>query len=340
MKKALALILALMMVCTLFSGTVAFADDASYWETAEPIEILFAHGYAGSELAVELVDEWMANVTEKSQGKITWDYHPGGSMGSITELIEQTDLGAIDCTLSDTSQLQNFCDEYALLFYPFLIQSYDHQVKVLNSDIMDKFNEILVNGSNLYALGYYVNGVRNIDTVKKITNLEDCKGVILRVPEIQVYKDVATLLGMSPVAISYSEVYTAMSTGVCEGFECPNNSIYPGGYHKVAPYILKSGHMFSSCALEFNKDVWAGYPEEVQNLLKDEFMALTEAHAKKIIDADEEYYRLYVEEGATVSEWDDPAEVAAACESYWLENAEALGPEALEIANEIIAMRS
>ncbi len=42
MKKALALILALMMVCSLFSGTVAFADDASYWETAEPIEILFA----------------------------------------------------------------------------------------------------------------------------------------------------------------------------------------------------------------------------------------------------------------------------------------------------------
>lgn len=357
MKKIVTLLVILSMIMVLAAcGTAPAAsapaaepaaeqaapvEEAAFdWATADPITIKFAHGYAGGELACEFVDQWMANVTEKSQGKITWDYFPGGSMGSITELIEQTDLGAIDCTLTDTSQLENFCDEYAVLFYPFLIQSYDHQVKVLNSDIMEKFNNILTEGSNLYALGYYVNGVRNIDTIMKITNLDDCKGVILRVPEIQVYKDVATLLGMSPVAVSYSEVYTAMSTGVCEGFECPNNSIYPGGFHQVAPYILKSGHMYSSCALEFNKDAWANLPDEAKTLLKEEFAALTEGHAEKVIAADDEYYRLYTEEGATVSEWDDPAAVAAVCESYWLEHAEEVSPVALEIVNEIIAMRS
>ncbi len=309
------------------------------WDAMEPVTIKFAHGYAGGELAVELVDEWMALVTEKSEGAIQWEYYPGGSLGSITELIEQTDLGAIDCTLTDTSQLENFCDKYAILFYPFLIQSYEHQQAVLNSSIMDKFEESLAETSNLHVVGYYVNGVRNICTKEKITNLKDCEGVILRVPEIQVYKDTATLLGMAPTVVSYSEVYTAMSTGVCEGMECPNNSIYPGGFYEVGPYILKSGHMYSSCALEFNNDVWNSYPAEVQNLLVECFNSLTEEHAQKVVDADEEYYRLYEEEGATVSEWDDSSEPASACKDYWISSAEKMGDDAVEIVNSIIELR-
>ena len=354
MKKLLTLLLALCMILSLVAcgsskaeippaepSVEAPAEEPAEfsWSTMEPITIKFAHGYAGGELAVELVDEWMALVTEKSEGAIQWDYYPGGSMGTITELIEQTDLGAIDCTLTDTSQLENFCDEYAILFYPFLMQSYEHQQAVLSSDIMDKFGAALSEVSNLHVVGYYVNGVRNMCTKMKITNLEDCKGVILRVPEIQVYKDVATLLGMAPTVVSYSEVYTAMSTGVCEGMECPNNSIYPGGFHDVGPYILKSGHMYSSCALEFNTNVWNSYPVEVQNLLEECFNSLTAAHAEKVIAADDEYYRLYEEEGATVSEWDDPNEPASVCEDYWQTSAEKLGSDAVEIVNEIIALR-
>lgn len=353
MKKLLAFLLALCMILALCAcgsktetpaaapATEAPAEAPAEfsWSAMEPITIKFAHGYAGGELAVELVDEWMALVTEKSEGAIQWDYYPGGSMGTITELIEQTDLGAIDCTVTDTSQLENFCSEYAILFYPFLMQSYEHQQAVLSSDIMDKFGAALSQVSNLHVVGYYVNGVRNMCTKMKITNLDDCKGVILRVPEIQVYKDVATLLGMAPTVVSYSEVYTAMSTGVCEGMECPNNSIYPGGFHDVGPYILKSGHMYSSCALEFNADVWSSYPVEVQNLLKECFDSLTAAHAEKVIAADDEYYRLYAEDGATVSDWDDPNEPASVCEEYWQTSAEKLGGEAVEIVNEIIALR-
>lgn len=353
MKKQLAFLLALCMVFALAAcgakeetpvaaptEPVETTEEFS-WAAMEPITIKFAHGYAGGELAVELVDEWMTLVTEKSEGAIQWDYYPGGSMGTITELLEQTDLGAIDCTLTDTSQLENFCDEYAILFYPFLIQSYEHQQKVFaDEEIMAKFDEALGEVSNLHVVGYYVNGVRNICTKMKISNLAECKGVILRVPEIQVYKDVATLLGMAPTVVSYSEVYTAMSTGVCEGMECPNNSIYPGGFHEVGPYILKSGHMFSSCALEFNTKAWESYPAEVQELLTQTFNSLTGAQADKIIAADEEYYRLYAEDGATVSEWDDPNEPAEACKDYWTDAAAKLGEDGTEIVNAIIALRS
>ena len=177
-------------------------------------------------------------------------------------------------------------------------------------------------------------------TKMEISNLEECKGVILRVPEIQVYKDVATLLGMAPTVISYSDVYTGMSTGLCEGMECPNNSIYPGGFHEVGPYILKSGHMFSSCALEFNKDAWAELPADIQELLTETFNSLTAAHAEKVIAADEDYYAKYEAEGATVSEWDDPAEPAAACEAYWADAAAKLGDVGVEIVNAIIDMRT
>ncbi len=353
MKKIVSILVCLMLCLSLVAcGGTAPSDDTTGdtatpgatgetdWSSMQPITIKFAHGYAGTELAVAIVEEWMKEVTDKTEGVVQWDYYPGGSLGSITELVEQTDLGAVDCTVTDTSQLENFVDEYAILFYPFLFQSYEHQQAILNNgEIMGYFNDLLSEGSNLHVLGYYVNGVRNIASKKLITNLDDCKGVIMRTPEIQVYKDVATLLGMSPTTISYSEMYTALSTGICEAIECPNNSIYPGGYHKIAPYILKSGHMYSSCAVEFNTDFWNGLPAEVQTVLQETFSGLTAGQAEKVIAADEDYYAKYVQDGATVSEWDDPEAVAAVCTGYWETSATKLSPEALDVVKKIEALR-
>jgi TRAP-type C4-dicarboxylate transport system substrate-binding protein len=353
MKKILSILACLMLCLSLFAcnsaaptdnatgaGTTGDAADETDLSAVQPITVKFAHGYAGTELAVEIVEEWMRLVTERTDGVVQWDYYPGGSLGSITELIEQTDLGAVDCTVTDTSQLENFVDEYAILFYPFLIQSYEHQQTILNDgDIMNYFNNLLGDDSGLHVLGYYVNGVRNIASKKLIKNLDDCKGVIMRTPEIQVYKDVATLLGMSPTTISYSEMYSALSTGICEAIECPNNSIYPGGYHKIAPYILKSGHMYSSCAVEINSDFWNGLPEEVRTVVKETFDSLTAVHAEKVVAADDDYYAKYVQDGATVSEWDDPQSVADVCVDYWETSAEKFGSEAVEVVRKIEALR-
>ncbi|RGX56818.1 hypothetical protein DWV16_00410 [Anaerotruncus sp. AF02-27] len=361
MKKVLSVLLGLVL-CLSLMACGSSADNAAAPETApstsaadsqtpqstvggddfsdiKPVKIKFAHGYAGGELAVELVEEWMDLVTEKTGGAVEWEYYSGGSLGSITEIIEQTDLGAVDLTVTDTSQLQNYAEEYAILFYPFLFQSYEHQLKTLESDIMDKFSAALEENSNLHALGYYVNGVRNICSKKQLASLEDCKGVILRVPEIQVYKDTATLLGMVPTTISYSEMYTAFNSGICEAVECPNNSLYPSGYHKVGPYILKAGHMFSSCAVEFNKDFWNQLDPQVQAVLQESFDSLTAAHAEKVIAADEEFYKLYEEEGATVSEWADAQAPADASKDYWYTSAEALGGDSKDIVDAIVALR-
>lgn len=321
------------------SGTAA-SNTGTDWSKIKPIKIKFAHGYAGTELAVKLPEEWMKLVTQKTNGAVTFEYYPGGSLGSLTELLQQTDLGALDMTLTDTSQLENLTKEYAILYYPFLFKSYKHQLAVLNSsEVMGWFNKRMAASSNIHILGYYTNGVRNIASKKKITNLNDAKNIIMRVPEIQSYKDTAKLLGMSPTTIPYSEMYTALSTGVVEAVECPNNSLYPIGLHKVGKYILKSGHMYASAALEFNKDYWNKLPVEVRQVMQDTFNSLTAAHADKVIAADDEYYKGYVKDGATVSEWDNPEEVAAIATDYWKERAGKLGPEAVDIVNRIIELR-
>lgn len=134
-------------------------------------------------------------------------------------------------------------------------------------------------------------------------------------------------------------MYTALSTGIVEAVECPNNSLYPGGYYEICKHILISGHMYSSCAVEFNVDFWNKLPAEIQKVLKESFESLTEAHASKVIAADDDYYNKYAAKNAIVSEWDDPGEPAAASESYWMTNAEKLGPKAVEIINKIVALR-
>ena len=119
MKRITAIILSLAMVFALTScggqsGTGApqtSAPETSAPETAAPettapdttgpsfdeaVKLTFATAGKAGSLSALMYENWMDMVTERSGGKITFDYQPGGVLGNEGELFQQIMDGVIE----------------------------------------------------------------------------------------------------------------------------------------------------------------------------------------------------------------------------------------------------
>lgn len=72
----------------------------------------------------------------------------------------------------------------------------------------------------LYGLTYYDGGTRCFyNTKKEIHSPEDMKGMLVRVQQSELMMSMVEALGGQSVATAYSEVYSALQTGVVDAAE-------------------------------------------------------------------------------------------------------------------------
>lgn len=354
MKKYLALFLAFAMLFSLTAcggsaketpsaaapSAPNAADSADFdWDTWEGVTIIYAHANATSETNNIMVENWMNAVKEGSHDKIKFDYYPGGQLGTYVEIIEQVDTGAVNMSISDMSLFEPYCPEFGILYSPFIIDSYDHAKAVAYDGPIAKLQGYLAEDTNTYWLGTIMNGKRIVATNVPINSVEDCKGVILRVPEAQVYTDTFNLLDMSPTPMSLTDTYTGIQTGVVNGFECPAQAIYNGGYHVIAPYIWKSGHMYSFQGWTANQKFWDSLPQEARDLMVDTWNSLQGDYNDMLIADEDVVYQKMLDEGCTIVEFEDRQQLIDRCSGYWSEKAESIGPRAQEFLEAINSVR-
>jgi len=73
---------------------------------------------------------------------------------------------------------------------------------------------------------------------------EDLEGVVIRTPGNELRIKTFETLGASPVSLAWSEVYSALETGVCDGQENPFSQIGGGQLYNVQKYLSLSGHIY------------------------------------------------------------------------------------------------
>ena len=109
-------------------------------------------------------------------------------------------------------------------------------------------------------------GFRNI-TSKKISSLDDLKGMVIRTPNTPVLMDSFSAWGANPTPIDIGELYTALQTKVVDGQENPYQLIYTNKYYEVNKYLCITNHSTICDQLQFSKVIWDKYPEDVKKAL-------------------------------------------------------------------------
>lgn len=181
-------------------------------------------------------------VKEKTNGRIEINVQAGGVLGDEKSVIEQMQFGGVDFARVSLSPLSEFVPKLNVLQLPYLYRDAEHEWKVLDGPIGDDFINSF-DGSNLVALSWYDSGARNFYTTnKQIKTLEDMKGLKIRVQESELMMGMIEALGASPTPMAYSEVYSALQTGVIDGAENNWPSYESTSHYEVAKYFTIDEH--------------------------------------------------------------------------------------------------
>ncbi len=181
-------------------------------------------------------------VNEKTNGRIQVNVQAGGVLGDEKSVCEQLQFGGIDFMRMSLSPLAEFVPKLNVLQLPYLYRDADHMWQVLDGKIGDDFINSF-DGSNLVALSWYDAGARNFyNSVRPIKSLDDMKGLKIRVQESDMMMGMVEALGANPTPMAYSEVYSALQTGVIDGAENNWPSYESTSHYEVAKYFTLDEH--------------------------------------------------------------------------------------------------
>lgn len=310
-------------------------SDGDYDLTGcEAVKVTLPTAVSGSALESGYLEQWMADVTERSNGLITFDYTNGGALGSFDELLEGTDSGVYDMSLITLSYYETYVPEAAILSFPFLIQDYNDARDVLNGELGDWLKGKVLENTNTGWMGYLMCYFRYINTSTEIKEVADCKDVLIRVPTTQITIDTFDKMGFSTVPLPFSDIYTAMSTGVVNGVETSGESVYNYGFCDYAKYVCKSNHQPIIESVIYNQDFWNRLPEVYRQIMTDamddmlvEEWAASEEKEAGFCDL------LEAEKGVTVTEFSAEAkkELQEIFTDYWYEKASSINQETADM---------
>ena len=97
----------------------------------------------------------------------------------------------------------------------------------------------------------------------------DLKGIKLRVPEGKWRVKMFQAYGANPSPMKFSELFTALQTGVMDGQENPFTQIYSAKLQEMQKFLSLSGHVYTPAYLTVGKTKWESLPADVRKILED-----------------------------------------------------------------------
>lgn len=212
--------------------------------TANAAEVIFAHGANPGNPRFVAAEKW-AELYAQCSGD-TVNHAPSGTMGDDVEMLTSATAGVIQVSANSQGAMSQIVPEIGLLGLPFLFNDLPSAWKVLDGEVGDMLDQRAQN-AGLKILGFWDNGIRNVTHLSKnVSSPEDLKGMKIRTPPDQMTVDIFEALGAAPAPLAWSELPTALQSGVFDGQENPLTNIYSAKIHEITPYVTLTGHKYES----------------------------------------------------------------------------------------------
>lgn len=210
-------------------------------------------------------------LSKATNGNFTWDIYYNSELGSESEALELVRNNTAQFVTSNVTTVPQYVDTIGVFALPYLFHSEQDELTYLStSKSCTALWKQLEESSNLVTLGFNCSGARCLSTkkVKQIKAPADLKGVKVRSMEASVWKDVISALGATPVPTAYTELYTALQTGVVQGQDNPVANTVDGKFYEVLDTFYKTNHCYLCSGYYTNTESWKALPDDYKALLE------------------------------------------------------------------------
>lgn len=264
----------------------------------------------------QTMEEFADKIYEATDGKYKIETYHNGQLGAEIDTIEGCQMGTIDIAVVNQSTIGNFISDFQALDIPYLITSTEQADKVFLGDIGNSFLDKL-SGAQLYGLGIWESGFRNLTNSKKdVNSLQDVKGLKIRTMENQIHIAFWKEMGADATPMSWGEAYTALQQGALDGQENPCTVILTNNVAQVNKHLAVTQHAYSTVFLVMSPATWNSLGEEYQKIFKDVMAECNISERELSRQMDEEAIDQLKEQGMTVTYPDKQEFVDAASDLY------------------------
>ncbi len=223
----------LIAVAAIGAAGAAGAETLRFGHVGEPGSLFAMTAEHFAEVANEkLPDGYEVQVFGSSQ------------LGNDQELLQKLKLGQVTFSLP-SSVMSSVAPEFGVFEMPYIIQDRDHIRAVEDQMLEDTFNAA-AEREGYKILSFWENGFRQItNNVRPINMPEDLEGIKLRTPKGEWRVKMFKPYGANPTPMAFSDVFTALQTGVIDGQENPYAQIASAKFQEVQNYLSITGHVYT-----------------------------------------------------------------------------------------------
>ena len=252
------------------------------------MELKFGHVGNPGSLFAKSAEEFAKQANAKLAGKATVVVFGSSQLGGDKELLQKLKLGTVDLALPSTV-MSSESDLFGIFEMPYLVKDREHMKRIEKAVVWPSLAPA-VEKKGLKIIAVWENGYRHITNNKHPINVpKDLDGIKLRTPEGKWRVKMFQAYGANPSPLKFSEVFTALKTGVFDGQENPFSQIYSAKFHEVQKYLSLTGHVYTPAYVTVGAKRWASLPADVRNTLEavakdtQKFVYSTAANDEKVL---------------------------------------------------------
>ncbi|WP_404425641.1 TRAP transporter substrate-binding protein [Thalassospira australica] len=294
-------------------ATVATCGLFALGAQAQEYELNYGHMNSPTSIT-GLQADWLAEeVAKNTNGAVKIAVYPSSQLGKIQELAEGVSTGAIALSHNTAGAISSLYEDFGVLDTPYLYRDYDHLMKVvdIHSPVMEELNNGLIENTNMRVLYAFYFGTRQLTADRPVKTPADLSGVKIRAIPSPVYLTAVEGLGAAPVPVDWSEVPTALATGIVQGQENPVNVVLDHKLYDVQSHMMLTGHISAAEIVVINEDTWQSFPDDVKAGIEKAAETVRQKASKMILDQETEELQALKDAGMTVIGPDDGLDVAA-----------------------------
>jgi TRAP-type C4-dicarboxylate transport system substrate-binding protein len=277
--------------------------------------------YAADHPSGKLAAQFAEDVEVMSNGSLDIEMFYSSSVVATLETFDAAVNGILDCDM--TGGAYQTGKNSAFQFVGDIMGGYDtpyQQLSWLYYGGGYEAAQELYNKEGMQLIGWWIYGQESMSSSRPLAGPEDLKNWKFRSPP-GLETEIFTAMGASPIVMDFTEIFTALETGIIDGADASGlaNNVGLGIYDIVKHATYPGFHSMPSDHLACNKMVWDSLTEGERRIIDTAMQKVSLQTALSNDKKNAEAAAMLKTQGVTLYDWsaEDRAAFRARAQGAW-----------------------